>query len=136
MLKSFSNILQSSLTEFPFQFKIYMPQASAKFLLKPSSQSYPTNHTQNKLVSSVKHTPNIPIILRRVHNLCSPMLPKMEIFNKPPTNLKEETSCKNLIKPSRGLLNFGHSRGNLIVRRLIRWGGYSQNQVTKDIFGN
>ena len=68
MLNSFSNILQSSLTEFAIQFKIYMLQASAsgvKFLLKSSSQTYPS-HTQNKLLSSLKHTPNIPIILLRV----------------------------------------------------------------------
>ena len=61
MLKSFSNTLQSSLTEFAFQFRRCMLQAGAsgaKFLLIPSSQTY-HNHTQNKLVSSMKHAPNI-----------------------------------------------------------------------------
>ena len=67
MLQSFSKILQSSLIEYAFHFKRYMLAScanGAKFLLESSSQTYP-NHTQNKLVSSLKHAPNILHILLR-----------------------------------------------------------------------
>ena len=67
MLQSFSKILQSSLIEYAFHFKRYMLASCAngvKFLLESSSQTYP-NHTQNNLVSSLKHAPNILHILLR-----------------------------------------------------------------------
>ena len=67
MLELFLDIVPSSLIEFAFQFKRYTLKArigSVEFLLKSSSQTYP-NHTQNKLVSSLKHAPNILNILLR-----------------------------------------------------------------------